>query len=80
MLSEKARKHIQLGVEYPYDECAPKDWCERAVQGVLADLGDRIGIDNELDSIDTEIRHEIVESLTDIVRTAFEDKDIEEGQ
>ena len=58
------------GEEYPYHEKAPVDWAERAVLGILANLGDRRGIKHELHEVDEDVRVEIVESLAAILREA----------
>ena len=76
---------LAMGARFPFDapdiwwanggSPAPaKDWAHAAARGVLADLTDRGGIKHTLDSIDEEIRVEIVDSLADIIRAASKEQ------
>jgi hypothetical protein len=68
-----AESSLELGNEYPYDEESEienPDWAHKAARGVLNDLGGRGGVGNELDSVDSETRLEIVESVAEIIRLA----------
>lgn len=85
MTPEKRLEHGQL---FPFDETSdehearnstletlplePKDWTIAAARGVLADLGDRRGVGQELDDIDDDIRKELVEQLSQIIKLAHE--------
>jgi hypothetical protein len=78
-----AKGSLIRGDSCPYDgdedgvvPAGTRDWAYRAARGVLADLSDRSGIDNELSAIDEDTRVEIVVSLADIIREAR----IESGQ
>lgn len=71
-MSEYAKHRLEHGAQFPYHGKPPTDWAERAALGVLADLGDRRGIKQELNQIegDEDITDEIVTTLADIIRTA----------
>ncbi len=72
-------KHrLEHGAKYPYDfdDCsnAPPtpatDWAHAAARGVLADLLDRRGIKWELQKVDQDVRVELTQSLSEIIRLA----------
>lgn len=46
------------------------DWAHAAARGVLAELTGRRGIEHALESVDDDIKFEIVESLSEIIRLA----------
>lgn len=48
----------------------PKDWAHLAALAVIADLSDRKGIKNALDSVEPDIKMEIVDSIAEIIRAA----------
>lgn len=52
-----------------------EDPARRAALGVLDDLGDRRGIKWGLEDVDADVRTEIVESLTAIIRAAFDQRE-----
>ena len=73
----KAEWALKHGAEFPYDDDSDKpkpatDWAHAAARGVIADLTGRKGVGNELEEIDAEIRIEVIETLSDIIRTAHE--------
>lgn len=55
----------------PYHGRAPADAFELAALAVLADLTDRRGVKHELSNIDDDVRQELVQSLTNIIRAAL---------
>ncbi len=72
---------LEHGDRFPYDapdewgdseEPAPPptDWAHRAARAIIAELGDRRGVGDELGDLDEEIRTEIIQSLTSIIRLA----------
>lgn len=68
---------VQWGCAAPYDVTDDKpytggDPARMAVLGVLDDLCDRRGIRHPLGDLDPQVRVEIVESLAEIVRAAFD--------
>jgi hypothetical protein len=77
-------KTLARGLKFPYDESdewwdddgknpsAPIDWAHAAARGVIADLQDRRGIKQGFQEVDEEVRQEIVKSLSDIIRLAYE--------
>ena len=78
----KAAKALKHGANLPYDAGADfwegrtttpppaRDWAHAAARGVLADLCDRRGVNNELDDVDHDVREEMVASIADIIREA----------
>lgn len=82
-----AKQLLSFGDKFPYDapdiwreqskpEPIPaEDWAHRAARGVLADLTDRRGIKNGFDDVDEDVRKEIVNSLSSIIREAERGKD-----
>lgn len=64
-----AKFHLNLGTEFPYDEGRhEKDWAHKAARGVLSDLCDRRGVKGQLEDCDEDIRIEIVDAMSDIIR------------
>lgn len=75
-----AKHRIKSGREYPYD--APDGWvhgkqappeidsAHAAARGILADLSDRLGIKKVLYEIDEDIRIDIINSISEIIRQA----------
>lgn len=49
---------------------AAKDWAHAAARGIIADLTDRRGIKYGFNEVDEEVRIELVETLSAIIRTA----------
>lgn len=47
-----------------------KDWCHLAARGVLANLLGRRGIRPALEDLDEDIRIDIIDSVTEIIRAA----------
>lgn len=78
-MSMDAQHALDMGAKYPYDAedvpTPPVDWAHAAARGVLADLCDRRGINWEFESVDTEVRIDIVEALSAIIRLAGEVSD-----
>lgn len=71
-MTKSAQKSLSMGNKYPYDETRESiDWAHRAARGVIADLTDRRGIKNGFQDISNEIRMEIVDSMSEIIRTAY---------
>lgn len=58
----------------PYHGREPADSYELAALAVIADLTDRRGVKHQLENIDADVRAEIVESLTEIIRAVLEPK------
>lgn len=83
-----AKISLELGARYPYD--APDDWwsngqsatlpatdkAHEAARGILHDLQDRKGIKTAFLNIDEETRKEIIDSLAEIIRQAYQSNDI----
>lgn len=65
-----AKRTLDLGQQYPYDDRAPTDAAHLAALGVLTDLCGRGGIRQALDDIDADIKTELVDSLAAIIRCA----------
>jgi hypothetical protein len=67
-----AKRTLNRSAQYPYDgqQTPVKDWAHAAARGVLADLSDRRGIKWELDKVDQDVRAELTESLSGIIRVA----------
>ena len=82
-MNSNAKNSLDHGAEFPYDVSdsnqekskipVAKDWAHAAARGILADLGDRRGIKQELRACDLDIRKEIVQSLAAIMRLALEE-------
>ena len=71
----KALKQLQHGASFPFDgdidnPTPAVDWANAAARGVLANLLDRGGVGNVLEVLDQEIRDEIVEEISAIIRLA----------
>lgn len=79
------RQRLKHGNCFPLDapdewwECGagampppPEDWAHAAARGVVAELQDRSGIKNQLErqSLDQEVRKEIIQSIAAIIREA----------
>lgn len=61
---------VERGIKYPYDERSlPLSTERRIALSILADLSDRRGIRQELYQVDGDVRIEIVDDLTMIVRS-----------
>lgn len=87
-----AKRSLTHGAKFPYDapdawwrrsHVAPpsaRDWAEAAARGVIADLQDRAGIKHGFDDVAEETRIEIVQALSDIIRTAASDPRWQEHQ
>lgn len=81
-MSKEAEANYKHGQRFPYDAPdswwhsnkmpppAAKDWAHAAARGILADLGDRRGIKQELEELDEDIRVEIAEAIAGIIRYA----------
>ena len=81
------RNRISHGNKFPYDakdswwrggkrsEISPIDWAHSAARGILADLQDRRGIKWQFDGLDEDIREEIVETISGIIRLASKEID-----
>lgn len=59
------------GLHHPYDGRVPADVAHRAAVGVLAVLGGRCGIGDELEQIDDEVKSEITDAVTAVIREAY---------
>ena len=83
---------LQHGAEFPYDapdkwwrddgDLPPPpadDWAHAAARGVLANLSDRRGIKQELNSVDEDVRVQLVADLAAIIRAARPTPDSEAG-
>lgn len=55
----------------------PKDWAHRAARGILENFRNRRDIGPVLESFDQEIRVEIIESISDIIREAARPHNVE---
>lgn len=62
---------LSIGNRFPYDGNVPSDNARITANAVLADLAGRGGIGNELEQIELDIRPEIVDSLSEIIRTVM---------
>jgi len=75
-----AEDTLEKGKRYPYDSASDTrdspatDWAHVAARGVIADLSGRRGIGQELELVEHEIRVEIVQSLAEIIRLAYQTK------
>ncbi|RMT37171.1 hypothetical protein ALP50_200248 [Pseudomonas syringae pv. spinaceae] len=71
-----AKSSLEMGAEFPYDDSdtpSPAvDWAHAAARGVLADLGDRRGVGQELEQVDDETRVELVQAVAEIIRLAHQ--------
>lgn len=68
-----ARYHIETALENPYHQDPPfnpSGAAEIAALGVIHDLSDRRGFKQVLENLDTDIRVELVGSLTSIIAEA----------
>lgn len=65
-----ATRALKYGLSYPYDEREPVDAAHRAALGVLTELSGRSGIGAELENVDDDIKVEIVDELSEIIREA----------
>lgn len=84
--SKPAQNSLDHGALFPYDAGADfwedrtptpaptLDWAHAAARGILADLGDRRGVKQELDAVDHDVRAELVQSMAAIIRLANENK------
>lgn len=79
-----AKTRLESADKYPFDTPdewwhragspeAPisQDWAHRAARGILHELGARKGVGNELEEVDEDIRQEIVQKATEIIREAY---------
>lgn len=64
--------HIIHGIEYPFDGIRHDSKSEICARAILSDLCDRRGIKQALESVDKEVRAEIVQDLAKIVESMFE--------
>ncbi|MCQ2992377.1 hypothetical protein NLO72_24570 [Pseudomonas tremae] len=71
-----AKSSLEMGAEFPYDDSDTQspavDWAHAAARGVLADLGDRRGVGQELEQVDDETRVELVQAVAEIIRLAHQ--------
>ncbi|WP_449122204.1 hypothetical protein [Pseudomonas viridiflava] len=72
-----AKSSLEMGAEFPYDDdndtpSPAVDWAHAAARGVLADLGDRRGVGQELEQVDDETRVELVQAVAEIIRLAHQ--------
>ena len=63
-----AEQSFKLGEMYPYNGVPPRDWFTKAANGVITELADRF----DLDDVDMDTRCNIINTLTDIIRLAYE--------
>lgn len=72
---EQIKRTLQCGEKLSYDETEnvkpSQDFAEYATRGILYDLNDRRGIKIALAEVDDEIRSEIVETISEIIRQAY---------
>ena len=79
----RTQRALAMGAEYPFDARAewdehgdrvspppPVDWAHAAARGVIADMSDRRGLRDLLDSVQRDVRVNIVQSIADIIRSA----------
>ncbi|MHA6642732.1 hypothetical protein [Mesorhizobium sp. A623] len=64
-------RHPREDGDWP-DEPAQVAWQRAAALSILANLGDRGGIKHELWNVDSDVRAEIIETLTEIIGLAYE--------
>lgn len=64
----RAQACVGRATKHSFDDRKPADLSHLAVQAILEDLGDRRGIRQALEGCDDEIRAEIVDTLSTIVR------------
>lgn len=74
-----AKSSLEMGAEFPYDDDSDTpspavDWAHAAARGVLADLGDRRGVGQELEQVNDETRVELVQAVAEIIRLAHQTK------
>ncbi|KTB69957.1 MULTISPECIES: hypothetical protein [Pseudomonas] len=73
-----AKSSLKMGAEFPYDDndtpSPAVDWAHAAARGVLADLGDRRGVGQELEQVGDETRIEFVQAVAEIIRLAHQTK------
>jgi len=67
----KAEHSFNNGNESPYHEKQANTLPEEIALGVLHDLQDRRGIKHELEQIDMEVRCDIVQALSDIIKVGL---------
>jgi len=66
-----AKFSVKHGTEFPFNDRPPVDKAETTALAILADLGDRRGVGNELEGCDRDIKEEIVTTLAAIVREVY---------
>lgn len=83
MTDNSAKIYLEHGSRFPYDagkefwegsDSNPpnaNDWAHAAARGVLADLLDRRGIKHGFNDVDHDVRAELVQSLSEIIRLAL---------
>jgi hypothetical protein len=84
---EYAKQKIEFGKKFPFDffgddwkDATPAtDWAHLAARAVMADLTDRRGIRQEIDQVDDDVKLEILNVLTTIIREAKNQWDSEEA-
>lgn len=55
----------------PLSDDRKGDWAMRAARGIISDLQDRRDIKRGFENVDEDVRVEIVNSLAEIIRTAY---------
>lgn len=75
-----------MGNKYPYDNPEttdsikePLDWAHSAARGILYDLSDRHTIKHSLYDIDEDVRIEIIQTISEIIRQAYKNSLTEKG-
>lgn len=80
-MSRNTEFALDMGDKFPYDggeefwdgavaPPPPTDWAHRAARGVLSNLTDRSGVQDELKSLDHDVRAELVSTIAAIIRAA----------
>lgn len=67
----RVKRLIEHGLEFPYVKVENPDAAQKTALGILADLTDRRGIRHELDAIDDDVKQEIFDTLTMIIRVGM---------
>jgi hypothetical protein len=62
---------LEHGQQFPYAEgFVPNDAADKAALAILANLGDRRGIKQELRAIDNDVRLDLLRDVAEIIRAA----------